>query len=71
MQIADEDRLIRVREAAEYLGVSASHLNKLRCWGGGPEFIRIGVNRGAIRYRVADLRTWVESKRRRSTSDAA
>lgn len=47
-----------VKLAGEYLGLSASHLNKLRSTGGGPAFCDFGAK--AVRYRRADLDAWAE-----------
>jgi hypothetical protein len=58
-------RKASVSEAARYAGVSTSYLNKLRCVGGGPEFFKIGSR---VLYDLADLDTWLERHRRRSTS---
>jgi len=44
-------RLLDVPEAAEYLGLSKSTLDKWRCYGEGPQFIKMGR---AIRYRLSD-----------------
>jgi predicted DNA-binding transcriptional regulator AlpA len=49
---------IRVREAAEYLGVSKSFLDKARCYGGGPQFMRFGK---AIVYSTESLDEWARS----------
>lgn len=49
---------IRVREAAEYLGVSKSFLDKARIYGGGPRFMRFGR---AIVYSTGDLADWARS----------
>lgn len=49
-------------EAAQYIGLSASYLAKLRMGTGpkaGPKFVRIGPR--AIRYRRADLDEWMNS----------
>jgi excisionase family DNA binding protein len=54
-------------EAAEYLRSSPSTLAKLRLYGGGPVFTRIGR---VIRYRRSDLDHWMSGKLVRSTSDA-
>ena len=35
-------RKLRVRDAANFLGLSASTLNKLRVYGGGPAFAKLG-----------------------------
>lgn len=56
-----------VEDAAKYTGLSVSTLNKLRVFGGGPVFLKLGRR---VAYDVADLERWLETKRRRSTSDA-
>jgi excisionase family DNA binding protein len=53
-------------EAANYLRSSVSTLAKLRVYGGGPAFTRIGR---AIRYRRADLDTYMADQLVRSTSE--
>ena len=40
--------LLTVDQAAIYLGLARSTLNKWRCHGGGPTFIKMGR---AVRYR--------------------
>jgi excisionase family DNA binding protein len=54
------------QEAAEYLRSSPSTLAKLRVYGGGPHFCRIGK---AIRYRRSDLDAFMSARRVRSTSE--
>lgn len=54
------------REAADYLGLKAATLNKWRCHGGGPPFMKVGR---LIRYRRADLDAYLLSRIRLSTSD--
>ncbi len=58
---------LTVPVAAGYLGLSVSTLNKLRVFGGGPIFLKLGRR---VAYDVTDLDAWLASKRRRSTSDA-
>jgi predicted DNA-binding transcriptional regulator AlpA len=41
------------KEAAEYLGVSGSQMEKWRARGSGPRFVRIG--RRGVRYALRDL----------------
>lgn len=53
-------------EAARYLRISVSTLAKLRVYGGGPPFMRIGR---AIRYSRAELDTYMTTRAARSTSD--
>jgi excisionase family DNA binding protein len=60
------DHLFSTSVAASYLGLSPSYLNKLRCTGGGPYFVKLGRR---VLYRKADLDSWLEACRRRSTSE--
>lgn len=59
------ERMRRESEVAEFLGVSVRTLQGWRWRGGGPSFHRVG---SAIRYDMADVRAWLESQRRTSTS---
>jgi excisionase family DNA binding protein len=52
--------------AAVYLACSKSFLAKLRVYGRGPLFLKIGK---AVRYRRSDLDEWVAASCRRSTSE--
>ncbi len=60
------DQRLPVEGAANYTGLSSSTLNKLRVSGGGPAYLKLGRR---VAYNVADLDDWLDSKRRRSTSD--
>lgn len=51
---------MRVRQAADYIGVSKSLLDKLRCYGGGPAYAKLGVS---VIYNTADLDAWVAARR--------
>ncbi len=62
----DTAATVPVEIAATYLGLSVSTLNKLRVFGGGPVFLKLGRR---VVYDLADLDDWLASKRRRSTSD--
>lgn len=55
---------IRVREAAEYLGLSKSTLDKLRMGSSGPRFFKLGR---AVVYSTADLDAWLATHGRVST----
>lgn len=59
--------LFDVVAAAEHCGLSVSTLNKLRCKGGGPKFVKI--TGAAVRYDPNDLDAWIASRRRGSTSE--
>lgn len=54
-------------QAAEYLGLGKSTLDKLRVVGGGPAFIKIGKR---VVYDPADLDAWFASHKRASTSES-
>ncbi len=59
-------KILNNKEAAHYVRRSPSFMNKRRCTGGGPLFIRIGRRIG---YMLDDLDDWLLAQRRRSTSD--
>lgn len=54
------------REAAIYLRLSKPHLEKLRCTGGGPRFVKLGRR---VVYRTIDLDAWLELHLRANTSE--
>ncbi len=54
-------------EAAQYIGLGKSTLDKLRVVGGGPAFIKVGAR---VVYDPADLDAWLSKHRRVSTSDS-
>ena len=59
---------IRVRDAATYVGLSKSTLDKLRHFGGGPEYFKVGR---AVVYDTAKLDIWLQSKTATDTWSAA
>jgi predicted DNA-binding transcriptional regulator AlpA len=59
--------ILRTTSAAQYLGLSASTLEKKRLQGTGPRFTKLGTR--AVGYFVEDLDAYAESGRRCSTSD--
>lgn len=60
-----ETTIMTVQQAAVYLGLAVSTLNKWRCHGGGPVFVKMGR---AVRYRVTDLDTYINASILKSTS---
>lgn len=60
-----DDDFVSTPEAARLAGLSGSSLCKLRVYGGGPAFHKLGR---AVRYRVGDVRDWLREHRRRNTS---
>lgn len=59
--------VLRTRQAAAYTGLAESTLEKMRLSGDGPRFLKLTAR--AVAYHVRDLDAWLESRRRRSTSD--
>jgi predicted DNA-binding transcriptional regulator AlpA len=57
-------RKLRVTEAAAFLNVSKSWLDKKRITGDGPAYIKAGRR---VVYDLSDLDAWVASNRRRRT----
>jgi len=51
---------LRVKTAADYLGLSKSFLDKARCYGGGPVFAKLGTT---VIYNTSDLDAWVAARR--------
>ncbi|MDF2621333.1 MAG: hypothetical protein K0S00_3992 [Xanthobacteraceae bacterium] len=56
--------MLKVKDAAERLGLSISTLNKWRCYGTGPRFVKLGTS---VLYREEDLDTFVAAQVRTST----
>lgn len=59
--------ILKTPEAAVYLGLSASTLNKMRCVGGGPPYVKLTGR--AVGYLRSDLDSFLASQRRSSTSE--
>jgi predicted DNA-binding transcriptional regulator AlpA len=59
--------MLRTAEAAEYCGSSISTFEKLRLYGGGPRYVKLGRR---VVYDPVDLDQWLAANRRSSTSDA-
>lgn len=58
---------LRTPAAADYLGLSASLLSKMRLRGDGPIYSKAGPR--AVVYDLADLESWLAARKRTSTSD--
>jgi excisionase family DNA binding protein len=52
---------LTTKEAAAYLGVAESTLEKWRCSGSGPEFERVGTR--IVRYRIPALENFLVARR--------
>src|SRR3954447_21398878 len=59
---------LRVQAAADYLSLGVSTLNKLRTYGGGPRYAKLGHT---VVYDPADLDAWADQRKVRSTSERA
>jgi predicted DNA-binding transcriptional regulator AlpA len=66
-RVLQKARVLRTAGAATYTGLTSSTLEKARLAGWGPPFIRLGAR--AVGYLVEDLDSWLESRKRSSTSD--
>ena len=55
-------------DAASRIGLAPSTLAKMRCWGGGPAFLKLGR---AVRYLRSDCITWRDARRVGNTTEAA
>lgn len=65
-EIHELHRYLTVCEAAEYLRVSKSFLDKLRVTGGGPIFIKSGSR---VLYSIERLDEWMTAREFASTSE--
>jgi excisionase family DNA binding protein len=64
-KVLSRTSMLTTGEAAAYLGLSVSYLNKLRVTGNGPAYFKLSR---AVRYRLEDLDDWASDRRFRSTS---
>ena len=62
-------KILRTHEAAEYVGLRPSTLEKRRLLGDGPRFVRLGGR--AVGYPVEELDRWLESLHRCSSTSEA
>lgn len=60
--VARSDLLWTSAEAAEATGVSEKTLTNWRSLGKGPRFLKPGGPRGPVRYRPADVRSWLTTR---------
>jgi len=60
-----ERQWLSAREAAQYCGLGFSTLAKLRVWGGGPTFSKVGAK---VLYNRDNLDKWLHGRRVTNTS---
>jgi predicted DNA-binding transcriptional regulator AlpA len=58
---------LRTPQAAEYLGLSTSTMEKMRLRADGPRYAKLGR---LVVYAITDLDAWVDVHKRTSTLDA-
>ncbi len=58
--------ILNTNEAADYVRLAKSTMDRLRITGEGPKFLKLG---GAVRYRKVDLDHWLEGRLVGSTSE--
>ncbi len=56
----NDDRLLTRGEVQTHFGLSQRFLEVSAVRGDGPPYFRLGRN---VRYRVADLRAWIDTRR--------
>ncbi|MDI3336403.1 AlpA family transcriptional regulator [Defluviimonas aestuarii] len=65
-KVISSDRLLSRAEVEVNFGLSRRFLEVSAVRGDGPPMVKIGRS---VRYRVADLRAWIEARRVNSTSE--
>ena len=60
------ERLLPEKQATRLIGVSPRTLRNWRVIGGGPQYVKVSAR--CIRYRRADILSWIEARERRNTS---
>jgi hypothetical protein len=68
MSEGDNDTVFDAVAAAGFTGLAVATLAKLRCIGGGPEYLKLGRK---VAYRRADLAKWLNARRVANTTQAA
>jgi predicted DNA-binding transcriptional regulator AlpA len=68
MHHAESQRRLRTPEAATYLNLSKSTLEKYRVTGEGPRYAKLGK---IVTYALDDLAAWAAARMRTSTSEPA
>lgn len=67
-KLEHHQQLFTTVEAAQQLRLSAPTLERLRCTGAGPVFIKLGPGKRArVVYQRSDLDAWISANRRDST----
>jgi hypothetical protein len=67
MSESDNDAVFDAVTAAGFTGLAVATLAKLRCIGGGPEYLKLGRK---VVYRRSDLANWLDARRVANTTEA-
>ena len=63
--LKDGDLLLSTKELAIFLKISPRSVEGWRLHGGGPCYSKVGR---LVRYRIGDVRTWLEERKFENTS---
>ncbi len=64
----DDLTLIDNKQAADILGVNYLTLQNWRSTGKSPRYVKVGRN---VRYRISELKAWLEAQTRNHTGEVA
>lgn len=64
---AADGPFLTTRETARFLKLRSNTLEKMRVYGGGPQYRKHGRR---VRYHIDDLIAWSDLRRKDSTADA-
>lgn len=65
---ADDLTLVDTKVAADFMDIKHLTLQNWRSTGKGPKFIKVGRS---VRYRLSDLKAWLEAQTRNHTGEVA
>ncbi len=68
MSETDDYAVFDAMAAATFTGLAVATLAKLRCIGGGPQYLKLGRK---VVYRRSDLASWLDARRVANTTEAA
>ena len=66
VEVAQDGPFLTTREAARFLKLKPNTLEKMRVYGGGPQYRKHGRH---VRYHIDDLTAWSDMRKKDSTSD--
>lgn len=66
LNLNDGNQFLTTKQASTILGLAPNTLEIWRLRGTGPRYLKLGR---AVRYRICDLESYIESQLRQSTSE--